>query len=510
MALQIIEHLLSELNVEEIRYCHWKSNEHLDAAVNGDTDLDMLFDKSQEDKVIELLEKNRFFLFEAVWYKKYKGIVDYIGFDETSGKIVHVHTHFNLDLGETGIKSYRLPWEDLVLENRIFERSHNIFTSSPEVEYLLLIVRTAFKYDLSNKMANKKNGRHFETEAQWLHSRINSAQLLQLSVRVLGKSMTNLIEQISHTALYNENHLMVLKKQLKVHFAQNRILSASKVNYLKLIHFVERVRHKLATLFHLTYRPAKRKLPHKGIILSLMGSDGAGKSTQTRELIKELGKKVDVLFMYMGSGDGAKSFQRRMIEGLIKVGSTINRSRKATNKNKTRHEAGAEKKDISHYNIVKQFIFSINAISLAYEKRRRLRRIENERNRGVIVVCDRYPQTNTLGYNDGPKLYGNINSRNFILRSMAGYEFASYELAKQIYPDLVIKLIGSLEILHGRRPEMSVEQINKKQNGIINLSFALPTEVMTIDIDKPVQEIKGTILNALSNQIHKRLTCIKK
>src|SRR5690554_7520048 len=105
MALYIIKDLLSDLNSNNINYCHWKSNEHLEASVNGDTDLDVLFDENQKEQVEKILKNNNFHLFEAVWYKKYNGIVDYIGYDYKQGKTVHVHTHFRLDLGEVGIKS---------------------------------------------------------------------------------------------------------------------------------------------------------------------------------------------------------------------------------------------------------------------------------------------------------------------------------------------------------------------------------------------------------------------
>ncbi|GAA5421541.1 hypothetical protein [Tetragenococcus halophilus] len=40
--LAILKDLFNELNAQNIRYIHWKSNEHLQAAINGDTDLDIM------------------------------------------------------------------------------------------------------------------------------------------------------------------------------------------------------------------------------------------------------------------------------------------------------------------------------------------------------------------------------------------------------------------------------------------------------------------------------------
>ncbi|HRP31777.1 MAG TPA: hypothetical protein PKV73_07795 [Agriterribacter sp.] len=501
MALQIVRALLDDLHSNDISYCHWKSNEHVEAAMNGDTDLDILFDPSQEDKVVEILKRNKFHLFEAVWYRKYKGIFDYIGFDKAQGKIVHVHTHFHLDIGEVGIKSYRMPWERMILENKVFNERLKIFTSSAETELLLLIVRTAFKHDVLDTQSNHSISRHFKVEAAWLYGQVDTKKLVVLSEQVLGGEMTGLVEQICLGKNYDEKLFVALKKHLKPYFAEHRILSTQRVNYLKLVHFVYRVRIKLRKLFRISTRTPKRSLPQKGVVLCLMGSDGAGKSTQTKSLTAELSKKVDVLFMYMGSGDGAKSLQRQIVERCIQLGARLGASKKSKTKTSFQQEENNSKNDISRFSFPKQFLLSIKAASLAFEKKNRLKRIQKERNRGCIVICDRYPQTTTLGYNDGPKLYCNITSTNIILKFLAQYEFNCYELAKKIYPDIVIKLTGSVDVLHTRRPEMTKEEISKKQDGIIKLQFDPPTEVLNIDIDQPVCEIRGRIMDELSHQI---------
>ncbi|GLL52302.1 hypothetical protein YA5_022810 [Tetragenococcus halophilus] len=38
----ILKSLFNELNAQNIRYIYWRSNEHLEAAINGDTDLDIM------------------------------------------------------------------------------------------------------------------------------------------------------------------------------------------------------------------------------------------------------------------------------------------------------------------------------------------------------------------------------------------------------------------------------------------------------------------------------------
>lgn len=505
MALQIINRLLSELHAQGINYCHWKSNEHLQEALNGDTDLDILFDKEQEKQVVDILVNHQFHLFEAVWYRRYKGIVDYIGFDKDSGKIVHVHTHFNLDIGEVGIKSYRLPWEKLILENKIFVEPSGIFTSSPEIEYLLLVVRTAFKHDKTDQKSNKRIAKHFNREAAWLYPRLQREKLHRIASQTLDAHTVSLIEAITSVPTYDEPSFLRLKEKLTPYFKKNRLLSSREVFLLKIIQYVKRLQIKLSRLFRMPYRIKKRSLPYRGVVVSIMGPDGAGKSTQTKEVTKELAKKVDVKFMYMGSGDGPMSLQRKIISKFIgmaaraKGGGGVPKRQSPDNANNTVSQVNSS----SGASLLKQILLSFKAASLGFEKKKRLRQIERARMRGEIVICDRYPQTSVMGYNDGPKLYSQIESSNGILRRLANYEYSCYKLAEKIPPDLVIKLTGSLDTLHTRRPEMTREEIEKKQNGILALQFTAPCETVSLDIEQPVDKIKGAILDAISQRISK-------
>lgn len=45
--LESIKKMLNNFEKYDIQYCHWKSNEHIDEALEGDTDLDILFSSNQ-------------------------------------------------------------------------------------------------------------------------------------------------------------------------------------------------------------------------------------------------------------------------------------------------------------------------------------------------------------------------------------------------------------------------------------------------------------------------------
>ena len=120
--LGVLTRLFARLHAEHIRYCHWKSNEHLRATMLGATDVDLLVDRAAAQRLAAILtETTTFKRFVAKPGLGYPGIEDYVGFDEATGTLTHLHLHYQLTLGERFLKGHRLPWEELVLATRVLD-----------------------------------------------------------------------------------------------------------------------------------------------------------------------------------------------------------------------------------------------------------------------------------------------------------------------------------------------------------------------------------------------------
>ena len=63
--LLICQHLFRALAESEVRYCHWKSNEHLLPGLTGDTDLDVLVDRNSSHVIQRVLAQLGFKSFQA-------------------------------------------------------------------------------------------------------------------------------------------------------------------------------------------------------------------------------------------------------------------------------------------------------------------------------------------------------------------------------------------------------------------------------------------------------------
>jgi hypothetical protein len=113
--------------------------------MTGSTDLDILVEKSASLKINQILSEMGYKCFTATPYRTYPAVEDYLALDKETGKLVHLHLHYELSIGEKHLKGYCLSWESLVLSNRQLNTEYNIYVTDPNVEMTLLIVRAALK-----------------------------------------------------------------------------------------------------------------------------------------------------------------------------------------------------------------------------------------------------------------------------------------------------------------------------------------------------------------------------
>ena len=124
------------------------------------------------------------------------------------------------------------------------------------------------------------------------------------------------------------------------------------------------------------------------------------------------------------------------------------------------------------------------ALTLAVEKKKKIKKITKARNSGMLVLIDRYPQIDFPGYSDGPLLDKYLSNQKGILYKIALFEKGIYEFAQINKPDLALKLIVSPEIAIDRKPEMTKEQIDAKINAVMNMNIAEQSYVIDTNTDK--------------------------
>ncbi|MEN6460259.1 MAG: hypothetical protein ABFC94_02670 [Syntrophomonas sp.] len=459
--LQSIRNMLLSFEEANIIYCHWKSNEHLNDSVNGDTDLDILFRKSQRQEIDIILNKCGLKRFRATYHMQYNAIEDFIGFDKETAKIWHLHVHYQLTLGEKHLKGYTPPWADYILNNRWFSEEFGVFCSQLEDEYFLILLRIALK--LRWRDFFKKLGKPEIDEINWLKGYSPDHKVIKSAKILLGERCSKEYEKVLNKKLRNRRDLFKLQRYLRSDMRQFTSYTASKSLIKRTIRegfwFIGGIARRLGLNSTI---PSRRISPSGGTVIAILGSDGAGKSTSVAYIKKEFGKKIDLMTIYFGSGDGDSSILRypmRLIAKRVGGKGLGNSIRKDTNISKS-------KKNV--YFLAKV----LWSIALAREKRKKLKMVTKARNNGLLVITDRYPQVEITGYNDGPLLTDYYKGKSRLLRKIAIWEMNIYKSAYVNPPDLVIKLLVPTELAIERKPEMTEFEIENKKTAVrkINLS----------------------------------------
>ena len=490
-----IASLFEALHENNILYCHWKSNEHLGASMKGDTDLDVLFDETQKEELELTLHHLGFKRFNAIKQKQYQGIVDFIALDPELGKVIHLHTHYRLTMGEPFLKGYHLNIEAQALKSRVFNEEFGMYCIQPALELIILFLRESLKLRHRDRFLIHSKNRirareYILREYDWLNSRCTDAEIRAI-LKTTFRDSAAIYEIV--TGEFNLRQLYrlaaIVKKEPKV----TRLYSPLKALTLRW--------HREATivisrkLARILNQPIlfKRNNPRGGVVIAVIGADGSGKSTVTESIKNTFQEKLDIYKIYFGRGDGKVSMGRK----LLLSGKFLVRSKedyRAANSRK----GSAIKKEGFVWGLYK----CTEAFFVAREKRINMKLMQNAKEKGALVICDRYPQNQFMGYNDGPLLHDFLSSKNLLFRTVAKMESEIYAQAEIQAPDVLFKLVADAEVVERRKPgETSPERLKTKINGINQLKLNNKCRVITINATKPLNEvlneIKGEIWDVL-------------
>ena len=448
--------VLCRFDERGVAYCHWKSNDHLAAALSADTDLDILVDPANIDDAYAVFAELSCRRGRVANARNDIGLEDFLGVDDESNRMVHFHVHYRLPGGERHNKRFRLPWERLVLDTRVRDES-GVWITAPAVEVVLLLTRYALKLR-GRDMVKGSSGPG--SELAFLMARTDRGAVLDLAEQLLGELGRRAIEQ----CLDGEPGTKQLYRLRRVAL---RVL-ASQTSSNGPTAFSRRMNREAAWAL----RGVSRKVAPRpvlkgrggtggGVIVAFVGCDGSGKSTMVGESRKFLAPKLDVYPMYLGSGDGSSSLIRKPMKlvrdqvfGKARDRNTIAKKVRVGDDHPTAM-SGAK---------------AVWALTLAAEKSRKLRTIMKARTRGMVVICDRWPQMQFPGELDGPRLT-HWAEGNAVQRALAAYELRPYELARRFPPDIVIRLDVDVDTAAQRRPEDGRDSLAHRIDLVRQLEF---------------------------------------
>jgi thymidylate kinase len=470
--------VLSALDDAGIVYCVWKGSGHLLDSIEGRSDLDVLIDPARSDDARGILADFGFRPSRTAPSRAEIAVEDFLGIDTASRSLVHLHMYLRLLVGESHLERYRIPWERYVLETR--RRSGDIFVADAAVEAVLVLTRGALRLGVGGipTRLGISNG-HLRQDLEALIAQTEHSKVLTIAKDWLGVRGAEAISRCLTRGpdVKNLARLRVIVRETLASQAATRGPSAV---VRRLWRTGMWVRRGLGRRY--LQRPVllARGGSSGGLLVALVGADGSGKSTLARDLSNWFAPKLDTLYVYLGSGDGPASVVRLP----MKIVHRQRLSRRDPGKDARR--AGSESPSLEPVSAAK----TAWALALAYEKQRKLRKAMLARSRGLLVICDRYPQTQIAGENDGPLLAMWATSASPVRRWLATWEARPYRLADRFAPDLVLRLNVDRDTAVARKPELDPRYLEHRIELVRSLRFQGSLfGVSEVDATRPYDDV---------------------
>lgn len=487
--LLALTNLFAQLNEQGIRYCHWKSTHGLPKALTGRTDLDLLVDRRQSRQFKEILCRLDFKPFVSHPQRQFPAIEDYLGFDAATGRLIHLHIHYQLVLGEQYAKNYYLPLEQAFLDH--VELRLGVKVPTPELELSVLVLRALLKYrdrdllrDLFSIGGRSGIPPGILNECRSLLSQTTEACLMRVveqQVKLVPPDLVRTFLVTVERAPRSAWTLWRLRRRVRyalVPYQRYSRMRARAVYYRIMLSRewpFNRVKHVV-----LSARD-KRKIPVAGgLTIAFVGADGAGKSTIIDHLRKWLAWRLAVRTYYMGNSQ--PSFPSDVIKRVAKAvqrahsGCTRLFGPNAALTRWLEHSAST--------------LRSLRYLADAGDRMRRYRAGRRKAAQGAIIIYDRYPLDAVEVFNhavDGARITSSSNGHTGRLtRRLAAIEQRMYQ---RILPvDHLFVLHVSPDVARTRKPEHDPRLLEAKSRALQQLAGE-HSHVTHIDADRPLEEV---------------------
>lgn len=418
--------LIAALAARRVRYCHWKSNVRLADSLAGEEDLDLLVDRAGALAFFAALAESGYKLAQARHGGGHPGVLHAFALDPATLRLAHVHAYFRVATGDSLVKSYLLPFDDLLLDAT--PGAGGLPVPAPEVELVVFVLRILLKH--TGPIETLFLHRHYAAvppELAWLAERADPAAARALwAARVPGgtaEEFATLLAAVGDPGALAARirHGLALGWRLR---GWRRIgplpALASRLHRLALLVWC-RLRHR---------RPLG--LRSGGAIVALVGPKASGKSTLAGFVCARLGQHLDLRRIHVGKPPATPlTLPIRLVLPLL---------RRLMPGERSGEYQRPERRADMRYSLA--YVFRM--LVIAHERRSLLFRSHRAASAGALLVADRYPSGDT-GASDSSQ-FGDaaLAGASGLKRALMGLERACYADLPQ--PDLVVRLSAPVEV----------------------------------------------------------------
>ena len=480
--LPLVAALADALGEAGVQYCHWKSNEALDKSVSAENDLDLLIARRDATTFTAVLHRLGFRSARPPTARQLPGVIDYYGLDESSARIVHVHAHYQLVLGDDMTKNFRLPLEAAYL--RSVGSTDPLPVPAPEFEYVVFILRMVVKHASWDAQLDRK-GRLSPSERRelaYLEARADldaTARIIDVELPFIGQE---LFEACRRAVVEGSSHVE------RARVAQQLLRRLDSLGRRAApVDLALRVwRRRWRRIEHRLHGSPRKRLVTGGLLMAVVGGDGAGKSSAVEMITDLLSDDFVTTRVHLGRPPRSRVSRaaRRIIDTL-----------RGTDAGHATRRPAWQTANGSRF---PGYTFMVWHVLIARDRYLAHRRARRAVMSGAVVVCDRYPITG-IRLMDGPRTADVPGlARRPLARALARAELRYYQ--RILPPDLLIVLRVDPQVAAARRVDDREDFVLHRAGEVYEHDWS-DTGAVVIDAAQPIDavwgQIRGTVWSVL-------------
>jgi len=469
--LELVRDLAVSLAEAGVSYCHWKSNEALDRSLRGDNDLDLLVSRASGPRFLQVLARLGFKHAVLPPAREVPAVSHYYGLDRSSGRLVHVHAHFRLVLGDDTTKNFWLPVEAAYLSSS--SADDLLPVPAPEYELAVLVLRMVLKHATWDAQLQRRGAltASERRELDWLQARTDWPRVDAVVAQHLPFVMD--AWPACRRAL-EPGRPAFARARAAAHLLRCLETCARRDRRTDLVLRVGR-RVGWGLRSKVVRRPVRKRLAQGGAVVALVGGDGSGKSTAVAGLAGWLSGPLEVRRVHLGRPP--KSWTTVMLNGGLAL---VRRTRPLVRGLAAPATAATEPGTTPSSASLLPHLLTARDRRLAYTRARRFAA------GGGVVVCDRYPVTE-LPSMDSARAVAcrDIAGMGRVASALVSWEARQYAAFTQ--PDVLAVLRVDPEVAVRRKPGEGADYVRRRGTEVWNARW--PEGTAVIDAAQPAADV---------------------